>query len=167
MPHWSLFLLGSWRLLAPSKLADCVRQWQRLREPRKQLNKARTLFIDFVASRRNDSLQVVGNHPSSVTLSDSLAEETRSKPPVPATSEAVSASGAGMPRDQPKRVSKACVIGGTESSNLVSSARESVSPVLSMTIGARGPASPGSVSLDVTRERDVLAANRLALAAFL
>jgi hypothetical protein len=58
-------------------------------------------------------------------------------------------------------------VSGTDGSNPSSSASESVSPVPSMATGAKDPASAGSVSLDETRERDVLATSRLALAAFL
>jgi hypothetical protein len=56
---------------------------------------------------------------------------------------------------------------GTESSNPSPSATESVSAVPAMAFGRKGPAFAGSVNLDETRERDVLAARRLALAAFL
>src|SRR5438132_8991434 len=56
---------------------------------------------------------------------------------------------------------------GTDGSNPLPSGGESVSPVPSMATGAKGPAFAGSVSLDETRERDVLATSWLALAAFL
>jgi hypothetical protein len=48
-----------------------------------------------------------------------------------------------------------------------SSATESVSPVPAMASRRKGPAFPGSVSLDETREWDVLATSRLVLASFL
>ena len=57
--------------------------------------------------------------------------------------------------------------GGTGSSNPLPSARESVSPVPAMASRRKGPAFPGSVSLDETREWDVLATSRLVLASFL
>jgi len=56
---------------------------------------------------------------------------------------------------------------GTDGSNPASSATESVSPVPAMASRRKGPAFPGSVSLDETREWDVLATSRLVLASFL
>ena len=59
------------------------------------------------------------------------------------------------------------VIRGTEGSNPLCSATESVSPVPAMASRRKGAAFPGSVSLDETREWDVLATSRLVLASFL
>ena len=56
---------------------------------------------------------------------------------------------------------------GTDGSNPLPSATESVSPVPAMASRRKGPAFPGSVSLDETREWDVLAASRLASSLFL
>jgi hypothetical protein len=56
---------------------------------------------------------------------------------------------------------------GTDGSNPLPSATESVSPVPAMASRRKGPAFPGSVSLDETREWDVLATSRLVLASFL
>ena len=55
---------------------------------------------------------------------------------------------------------------GTRSSNPLRSSGESVSPVSSVTAGAKAPLFGGAVSLDETRERDVLATSRPALALF-
>ena len=57
--------------------------------------------------------------------------------------------------------------GGTESSNLLRSGSQSVSLVPSTATGTKGPAFAANVSLDETRERDMLASNRLAFAFFL
>jgi len=57
--------------------------------------------------------------------------------------------------------------GGTGSSNLSSSGSQSVSLVPSAATGTKGPAFAANVSLDETRERDMLATNRLAFAFFL
>src|SRR5437899_11144472 len=56
--------------------------------------------------------------------------------------------------------------GGTDGSNPLSSSGESVSRVPSMVAGCKGPAFAGSVSLDETREWDVLATSRLAFSSF-
>ena len=53
---------------------------------------------------------------------------------------------------------------GTEGSNPSSSGSQSVSPVPSAATGTKGPAFAANVSLDETRERDMLASNRLAFA---
>ena len=57
--------------------------------------------------------------------------------------------------------------GGTDGSNPVPSAGQSVSLVPSAATGTKGPAFAANVSLDETRERDMLASNRLASAFFL
>ena len=59
------------------------------------------------------------------------------------------------------------VHGGTGGSNPLCSAGESISPVPSMGYRRKTPGFARSVSRDETRERDVLATSRLALAAFL
>ena len=57
--------------------------------------------------------------------------------------------------------------GGTTSSNPLSSGSQSVSLVPSAATGTKGPAFAANVSLDETRERDMMASNRLAFAFFL
>ncbi len=57
--------------------------------------------------------------------------------------------------------------GGTDGSNPLSSAGESCLTSAFQGCRRKGPAFAGSASLDETRERDVLATSRLALAAFL
>jgi len=57
--------------------------------------------------------------------------------------------------------------GGTSSSNHLRSGSQSVSRVSSAATGTKGPAFAANVSLDETRERDMLASNRLAFAFFL
>ncbi len=56
---------------------------------------------------------------------------------------------------------------GTEGSNPGPSGSQSVSLVPSAATGTKGPAFAANVSLDETRERDVLASNWLAFAFFL
>jgi hypothetical protein len=56
---------------------------------------------------------------------------------------------------------------GTEGSNPSPSGSQSVSLVPSAATGTKGPAFAANVSLDETRERDMLASNRLAFAFFL
>ena len=56
---------------------------------------------------------------------------------------------------------------GTDGSNPVPSATEAVSPVPAVASRRKGPAFPGSVSLDETREWDVLATSELVMASFL
>src|SRR5437868_15441997 len=55
---------------------------------------------------------------------------------------------------------------GTDGSNPLPSGSQSVSLVPSAATGTKGPAFAANVSLDETRERDMLATNRLALALF-
>jgi len=62
---------------------------------------------------------------------------------------------------------KVVYLRGTEGSNPSSSSSESVSPVPSMAAGAKARRFAGSVSLDETREWDVLATSRLAFSSFL
>jgi hypothetical protein len=56
---------------------------------------------------------------------------------------------------------------GTEGSNPARSTKESVSPGAFHGYRRKGPAFAGAVSLDETRERDLLATSRLALTDFL
>jgi len=56
---------------------------------------------------------------------------------------------------------------GTDGSNPLPSGSQSVSLVPSAATGTKGPAFAANVSLDETRERDMLASNRLAFAFFL
>jgi hypothetical protein len=57
--------------------------------------------------------------------------------------------------------------GGTDGSNPLSSGSQSVSLVPSAATGTKGRAFAANVSLDETRERDMLASNRLAFVFFL
>jgi hypothetical protein len=57
--------------------------------------------------------------------------------------------------------------GGTDGSNPLCSGSQSVSLVPSAATGTKGRAFAANVSLDETRERDMLASNRLAFAFFL
>jgi hypothetical protein len=67
-----------------------------------------------------------------------------------------------------RAISKArSILGETEGSNPISSGSQSVSLVPSAATGTKGPAFAANVSLDETRERDMLASNRLTLAFFL
>ena len=56
---------------------------------------------------------------------------------------------------------------GTDGSNPLPSGSQSVSLVPSAATGTKGPAFAANVSLDETREWDMLASNRLAFAFFL
>src|ERR1700736_3176285 len=99
---------------------------------------------------------------------DSPLEERRFEPSVPrriddAFETALFASAAlPVPPERPTRFAR-----GTGGSNPSSSGSQSVSLVPSAATGTKGPGFAANVSLDETRERDMLASNRLAFAFFL